>query len=245
MISSAIGTNLRSKISKKEVTLHDIQPSESIGSSANGKVCLVCSRNKSAYCCPQCYIPYCSAKCYSEHGIDCTETFSRQRVKTILDLESKESQQSKENKECNKVKANAGSNQSVVSYGDFTKENEFDQNVRNVRNINAGGEEGDTEDEDDSHDNLSIIENDLNTLRVTSVEGEVLQLDQIDLRDIEKMPPRALARLVKLWTPWWTMDHDPQDRASSLLAQKKRGSAVTSFKSYLLSIASFFCHRLR
>jgi hypothetical protein len=91
MISPAITTNLRSRVSKKEVRLHDLKPTESIGSSATGKVCLVCTVNVSSYCCPQCFIPYCSSNCYLKHGVECTEAFSRQRVKSVLDLETKES----------------------------------------------------------------------------------------------------------------------------------------------------------
>ena len=90
MISPAITTNLRSRVSKKEVKLHDLKPTESIGSSATGKVCLVCTVNVSSYCCPQCFIPYCSSNCYLKHGVECTEAFSRQRVKSVLDLETRE-----------------------------------------------------------------------------------------------------------------------------------------------------------
>jgi hypothetical protein len=90
MISPAITTNLRSRVSKKEVKLHDLKPTESIGSSATGKVCLVCTVKLSSYCCPQCFIPYCSSNCYLKHGVECTEAFSRQRVKSVLDLETKE-----------------------------------------------------------------------------------------------------------------------------------------------------------
>jgi hypothetical protein len=74
MISPAITTNLRSRVSKKEVKLHDLKPTESIGSSATGKVCLVCTVNLSSYCCPQCFIPYCSSNCYLKHGVECTDT---------------------------------------------------------------------------------------------------------------------------------------------------------------------------
>lgn len=90
MISPGITTNLRTRVSKKEVRLHDLKPTESIGSSVTGKVCLVCTVNVSSYCCPQCFIPYCSSNCYLKHGVECTEAFSRQRVKSVLDLETKE-----------------------------------------------------------------------------------------------------------------------------------------------------------
>jgi hypothetical protein len=90
---SAITTNLRSKISKKEIKLHNAKPTESISSASSGKVCLVCTINISSYTCPQCYIPYCSSECYLKHGIECTEIFSRQRVKKILDYETIEKTQ--------------------------------------------------------------------------------------------------------------------------------------------------------
>ena len=90
MIQPLIGNSLRSRVSEKKIKLHDIQPTESLGSSVTGKICLVCTVNLSSYCCPQCFIPYCSSQCYLRHGTDCTEAFSRQRVKAILDLEAKE-----------------------------------------------------------------------------------------------------------------------------------------------------------
>lgn len=28
----------------------------------------------------------------------------------------------------------------------------------------------------------------------------------MDITNLKKMPPRVLARLIKLWTPWWTSE---------------------------------------
>lgn len=30
----------------------------------------------------------------------------------------------------------------------------------------------------------------------------------MDITNLKKMPPRVLARLIKLWTPWWTSENN-------------------------------------
>ena len=111
MIQPLIGNSLRSRVSEKKIKLHDVQPTESLGSSVAGKVCLVCTVNVSSYCCPQCFIPYCSSQCYLRHGADCTEAFSRQRVKAILDLEAKEN-----------IKVPAADHSRRLQYGKYSDE---------------------------------------------------------------------------------------------------------------------------
>lgn len=140
-----------SKISKKEVRLHDSKPTEIIGSSASGKVCLVCTINRSSYCCPQCFVPYCSHQCYLKHGVECTEAFSRQRVKNVLDMEAKE----KDRDAAIVIPAN-------VMYGSFRDENDNDCRI-NVQPIDSVGSlsDGDpsddeTRDEEGSDDNDNI-----------------------------------------------------------------------------------------
>ena len=217
MIGSSITTNLRSRISKKEVRLHDLIPSGVIGSSATGKVCLVCNTNISSYCCPQCYIPYCSSQCYLRHGVECTETFSRQRVKLVLDLEAREN-----TREVKTVESDA------VSYRNFSDVGEDSQNVKDMRGRMITEEED--EDGYDSDENADLaIGTAMKTLNIYStsdggqVRDEVAQLE-VNIGNIEKMPPRALARLVKLWTPWWTPETLPEDRLAEDLSSKKRGT---------------------
>ena len=111
MIQPLVGNSLRFRVSEKKIKLHDIQPTESLGCSVAGKVCLVCTVNVSSYCCPQCFIPYCSSQCYLRHGADCTEAFSRQRVKAILDLEAKEN-----------IKVPAADHSRRLQYGKYSDE---------------------------------------------------------------------------------------------------------------------------
>jgi hypothetical protein len=67
--SIAIGENLRA-----------------VGVSAH-KLCAVCHTHTSSYCCPSCFIPYCTAKCYQSHNSECTEIFYKHRVDDVLQLE--------------------------------------------------------------------------------------------------------------------------------------------------------------
>ena len=52
-------------------------------------ICYVCTISASRYCCKRCLCQYCSAKCYQQHSLVCTEEFYRGRVKSVLDLEKK------------------------------------------------------------------------------------------------------------------------------------------------------------
>ena len=81
--------NLRAKASTKVLSKYDLEPTLALASPGVGNVCLICTRNKSSYCCPRCFVNYCSAACFQEHGVECTETFSRSRVKDIIDFEEK------------------------------------------------------------------------------------------------------------------------------------------------------------
>ena len=111
-------------MSDKKIKLFDIQPKESFGSTVTGKVCLVCTVNTSSYCCPQCFVPYCSSQCYLRHGADCTELFSRQRVKAVLDLEAKEN-----------INEPTKDHASKLQYGKFSAEAEF--TVEEVSQVDA------------------------------------------------------------------------------------------------------------
>jgi HIT zinc finger len=54
--------------------------------------CAICHQNAGRYTCPQCSIPYCSVQCYRTHGksSDCTESFYKDRVSKVLQLEIKD-----------------------------------------------------------------------------------------------------------------------------------------------------------
>eukprot|EP01084_Bolivina_argentea_P217592 369411_1 len=55
-------------------------------------VCLVCTSAVASYTCPRCLVPYCGSSCYKAHGHNCTESFFRDRVERVLDLEKEEKQ---------------------------------------------------------------------------------------------------------------------------------------------------------
>ena len=158
MINSIAGNNFRSKISKKEVRLHDSKPTEIIGSSASGKVCLVCTINISSYCCPQCFVPYCSHQCYLKHGVECTEAFSRQRVKNVLDMEAKE----KNEDAAVVIPAN-------VVYRSFRDENEYDCRIRgqpmdSIESLSDGDPSDDDHPNDEEGDDYDNVANDMEKL---------------------------------------------------------------------------------
>ena len=226
MIGSTITTNLRSKISKKEVKLHDIQPTELIGSSGTGKVCLVCTTNVSSYCCPQCFIPYCSSQCYLKHGIECTETFSRQRVKGILDLEKKSNvtdtavvvepassfsnySDSDENEYSQSQSLSLSQRKGIISTDDYTNNDDLTEYEEE-----NNGQEDDYGEYYNDNDDHSDTENGNNIQNLEKIQEK-----------IQKMPPRVLARLVKLWTPWWTgnKNTDLDIEVSGSIQSKKRG----------------------
>jgi len=65
--------------------------------------CQVCHDNQARYTCPKCELPYCSVQCYQTHNNDqnkndaaggssssCTESFYKDRVSQVLQLEVKE-----------------------------------------------------------------------------------------------------------------------------------------------------------
>lgn len=54
------------------------------------RVCLVCQAKASAYTCPRCATPYCSATCYKGHNQGCTEGFYRHHVEQELGLRQAE-----------------------------------------------------------------------------------------------------------------------------------------------------------
>ena len=63
--------------------------SQSLSSSATGRVCGICTTAQAAYTCPRCFIVYCSLACYKGHGEGCTEEFSRDKIRSVLSYEDK------------------------------------------------------------------------------------------------------------------------------------------------------------
>lgn len=206
---SAITTNLRSRISKKEIKLHNLKPTENISSASTGKVCLVCTINISSYTCPQCYIPYCSSECYLKHGIECTEIFSRQRVKKILDYESIEQKQERESgNEISNVKI------SLENYRDRNDINDKDE-TRIVSRITNYGDQA-KEDEEEGYISEDEIQSNTDLAHFS---------EDVNINNINKIPSRLLSRLVKLWKPWWTsVDEDKTISVlySNNISEKKR-----------------------
>jgi hypothetical protein len=164
MIQPLIGNSLRSRVSEKKIKLHDIQPTESLGSSVTGKVCLVCTVNVSSYCCPQCFIPYCSSQCYLRHGADCTEAFSRQRVKAVLDLEAKENK-----------KEPAAVQPRKTQYGKFSDES--DQILEKVSQINL-----DRHDIDEDENDPDILDDESTDNNDTTLHADFKELGMTQLR---------------------------------------------------------------
>lgn len=54
------------------------------------RICLVCKSKSSAYACPRCSTPYCSAVCYKGHNQECTEGFYRHHVEEVIRLRQAE-----------------------------------------------------------------------------------------------------------------------------------------------------------
>jgi hypothetical protein len=50
---------------------------------SSNRSCVVCEKTDSAYRCPRCSSPYCSVKCYSGHGLDCTEAFFKEQCMSV------------------------------------------------------------------------------------------------------------------------------------------------------------------
>ena len=52
-------------------------------------LCLVCKGSSTKYCCPKCFIPYCSLNCYRSHSNECSEAFYKDRISEVIGLESR------------------------------------------------------------------------------------------------------------------------------------------------------------
>lgn len=50
-------------------------------------ICGICTSAKAKYRCPSCFVNYCSSGCYANHSNNCTESFSKARIKSVFDLE--------------------------------------------------------------------------------------------------------------------------------------------------------------
>ena len=109
MLGKLRNINLRAKVSKYEVS--DKQPAASLSDLPQGTpvmtpaaaaaksppahlyatsdldICSVCASASAKYRCPSCFTNYCSSGCYANHSNECTEGFSKARVKGVFDLE--------------------------------------------------------------------------------------------------------------------------------------------------------------
>lgn len=226
-----ITTNLRSKISKKEIQLQDIQPKELIGSVSSGKVCLVCTKNTSSYCCPHCYIPYCSSVCYTKHDIRCTERFNRQRVKNVLEYEKKTNIQTDDLK---RNESNENKKKKVL-YGNYSDNAEYDyqENTNLSEDQNNYGDDNDESDGDDSdnfdsgqklsnnvNNNLNLVntiqmhELNINNTNISNVNNatnidassiDINNMNDIDINNIPRNIPQNIPkRLLNSLIKLWT-----------------------------------------
>lgn len=191
--------NLRSRVSKRKYSFSPIYGAEivtkgvdnlgqAIRSDGEGKTCLVCASRKSIYTCPNCFVHYCCSACYKQHNVDCTEEFSRERVKQVLDLEKKEMQS------CPQVRETGG--QREENHGEW-EENEVSTKEGEVEEV-EGGEE------------LEYLKDKLlDKLEANNADLSSLNREEMELLCQASGGYRVLqGQFKKLWHPWhpWWKD---------------------------------------
>ena len=182
---------LRSRISQREVRVQDAVPVPFLRSSGAGKVCLICTSNKSSYCCPRCYIPYCSAVCYAKHDVDCTEGFNRQQVKQVLDLEAVYGRDPS-------VSPTASIAEETIfrTYSEAWEHTQYESQFSAV-----GIEDIDEQDNTDQHAQTEErVDNDPYE-GTTAPASATMTIDAL-----KHIPPHLVSRCVQLWVPWWQQD---------------------------------------
>ena len=180
---------LRSRISQREVRVQDAVPVPFLRSSGSGKVCLICTSNKSSYCCPRCYIPYCSAVCYAKHDVDCTEGFNRQQVKQVLDLEAVYGRD-----------PSASPTTSTAEETSFQTYSKAWENSQYEPQFNSVDDE-DIDEQDNAEDQAQTEESEVHE----PFEGTTASAD-ITVDALKHIPPHLVSRCVQLWVPWWHQD---------------------------------------
>ena len=193
--------------------MSDAVPAVHVRSAGSGKVCLVCASHTSSYSCPRCYIPYCSATCYAKHDVNCTEGFSRQRVKEVMDLEAAYGPDDPR-------PSSSGGGTTFGAYSDaMERELLTSSHLLHEETQGSEGEEeqGEEDDDDGSGEGDDNIHDDVHA---TTVE------------DLKRMPPHLLSRSVQLWTPWWQVDNGGRalPPAEAVGARSSIAAAVSRIK---------------
>lgn len=73
---SAAGSEQKSGDEKEQTTLRKSH----VPASMDEVPCAVCKQQLSRYTCPRCLARYCTAACYKQHGVRCTEEFYKEQV---------------------------------------------------------------------------------------------------------------------------------------------------------------------
>ena len=177
---------LRSRISQREIRVQDAVPVPFLRSSGSGKVCLICTSNKSSYCCPRCYIPYCSAVCYAKHDVDCTEGFNRQQVKQVLDLEAVYGRDPSASPTTSTTEVET----IFRTYSETWEQTQYESQFSTV-GIEDVDEQHNTEDHPPTDE---------------SDDHEISASADITIDTLKHIPPHLVSRCVQLWVPWWQQD---------------------------------------
>jgi hypothetical protein len=156
--------------------------------------------------------------------VECTEAFSRQRVKSVLDLEAKET-----------PKRDTTASQELPLHGNFRDGDEYNQTDGSNGRITLLSNQ--TPGEDD----VESVDNEFEGQSASELAGLALG-EEINLKDFENIPKRVLSQLVKLWTPWWSEEDSSKGTLfSSNLSSKKRGNLnllVIVICNFVLKISS-------
>lgn len=179
--------DLRAKRATRVVHKSDIQPQ--LAAPGDGRICIICAKNRSSYCCPQCFVVYCSSSCFQSHNIDCTESFSKGKVQEIISYEKK----------AKKV--------AVAQEGGVYVNKE--ENMRDKNNSDDFDHlEDDSEYSEDENESDHCSDAVQHILEKVSIEPSGVNLCRLDLEERKSLlaSVRHATISVKLLTPWWEND---------------------------------------
>jgi hypothetical protein len=142
------------------------------------RVCLVCKAKASAYACPRCATPYCSAACYKGHNQGCTEGFYQQHVEKEMRLRQAEE---------------GGGGPGGPPGGPAARQATVDA-IRRVRLEGQGTGQGWLEMEDDRLEELWARGDALDLEALTPEEQRAFRA---------AIASGELGKDVEVWTPWW------------------------------------------
>lgn len=200
-VVSIIKTNENDILNDQNQSSHGIKLSKNIISSVNNnKICKVCIRSKSEYCCPTCFIPYCSLNCYKKHNIDCLELFSKQRIKDQLDFEkSLES-----NDESFKQSEILDFEKSLECFNNFPDESFQSSDYESDDDIDDDIREYDK----DNNDELLLIakklnENNFNFSTLSEKEKEIIMKEITSNANLANLNKLSQIHSLSKQHPWW------------------------------------------